>query len=179
MVGPRARNPLRSNRPTRGQATAVGSASNHANSRPVAKMVQIRCGFIDSSLPVSSEPSKLSPASEEAGAVGGDELADGAEGAGEGGLGGASRLAEAARECVSSAAMTKLPGSERKFHGMAKMPPPVPIIPREANSQKTIRDWYKGASFQSLSLPARRSDQAVSSMGAMETPGMPEMVAGR
>ena len=42
-------------------------------------MVQIRCGFIDSAPPVSSEPSKLSPATEEAGALGGDELADGVE----------------------------------------------------------------------------------------------------
>lgn len=39
-----------------------------------------------------------SPAPEETGALGGDELADGAEGAGEGGLGGALRLAEAAEQ---------------------------------------------------------------------------------
>jgi hypothetical protein len=39
-----------------------------------------------------------SPAAEEAGALGGDELADGAEGAGEGGLGGAVRLTESAEQ---------------------------------------------------------------------------------
>jgi len=39
-----------------------------------------------------------SPSAEEAGALGGDELADGAEGAGEGGLGGALRLTQAAEQ---------------------------------------------------------------------------------
>jgi len=38
------------------------------------------------------------PAPDEADALGGDELADGAEGAGEGGLGGAVRLAKAAEQ---------------------------------------------------------------------------------
>jgi hypothetical protein len=98
MVGPRARNPLRSNLPTRGQATAVGSASNHANSKPVAKMVQIRCGFIDSAPLISWERPQLAPASGEAGALGGDELADGAKRAGEGRSDGALRLAEAAEQ---------------------------------------------------------------------------------
>ena len=43
-------------------------------------------------------PVCLIPPPEEAGALGGDELADGAEGAAEGGLGGALRLAQAAEQ---------------------------------------------------------------------------------
>ena len=63
---------------------------------------------------------QLSPAFEEAGALGGDELVDGAEGAGEGGLGGALRLAEAAEQAEADKNRPRLDDSTDAVGGDAR-----------------------------------------------------------